>query len=159
MFGGGRVSVGQRSRWRGGQDVGINSAAFSEESHQDSGCDREVVFVEHVDRVTDADGHEARVRVVGDHLYAIILTIEAHPAPHSRRLLWITVWRQHTRGTTGFAELRTLSPAAGGPAHLAPSQDMVPRCDHVGGSALSQAAARRADARDSHASWITSANS
>jgi hypothetical protein len=33
------------------------------------------------------------------------------------------------------------------------------KCDHAGRCALSQAAALRADARDSHASWITSASS
>ena len=57
MFGGADECWSTIAVEQGGQDIWINSAAFSEQSHQGSGGDREVVLVEHVDRVTDADGH------------------------------------------------------------------------------------------------------
>ena len=72
---------------QGGQDIRINPPAVSKQSHQHSAGHREVVLVEHVDRVTDPDGHQARVRVVGNHLRAISLTVEAHPRHPAQALV------------------------------------------------------------------------
>ena len=76
---------------QGGRDIWINPPAVSKQSYQHRAGHREVVLVEHVDDVTDSDGHRTRVRVVGDHVHAISLTVEAQPAPPSSGLLWIAV--------------------------------------------------------------------
>ena len=69
--------------WR--QDIWISSPALSEQSHQYSAGYCEIVLVEQLDRVTDPDGDQARVWVVGDHLHATIVTVAAHSIPPSGR--------------------------------------------------------------------------